>query len=213
MKECQLCTPLAHPCTVQIKEKNSGIIQITSVHSDPTSSSVDDIDQNTPGTSGTKQNSTGDIIKTSNPTIPNGGVSQGNSDSANNTQTVMQTTGTNGMQGKNATGEQLSCNFKLEKPKLPKFTGDVREYAIFRSDWKHIVDTRYAKRDAITLLRANLSDKPLELIKGIGTDYDAAWEYLDAIYGDPRYMSRKISASLNRYKTEKTQDFAILCAS
>ena len=144
-------------------ESDSDIIQITSVPSDPTSSSVNDINQNT-STNGTKHNSTGDIIQTSNPTIQNGGVTQGNSDSVNNIQTVMQTTGTNGIQATNATGEQLTCNFKLEKPKLPKFTGDVREYAIFRSDWKHIVDTRYAKRDAITLLRANLSDKPLELM-------------------------------------------------
>ena len=143
------------------KESDSDIIQITSVPSEPTSSSADDISQNTPGTSSTKDNSPGDIIQTSNPPSSNGGVTQGNSDSANNTQTVMQTTGTNGMQAQNATGEQLSCNFKLEKPKLPKFTGDVREYAIFRSDWKHIVDTRYAKRAAITLLRANLSDIPL----------------------------------------------------
>lgn len=124
------------------KEGDSDIIKITSVPSDPTSSSVDDINQNTPGTGGTKHNSTADIIQTSNPTSPNGGVTQGNSDSTNNTQTVIQTNvGTNGMQATNATGEQLSYNFKLEKPKLPKFTGDVREYAIFRSDWKHIVDT------------------------------------------------------------------------
>ena len=124
------------------KEGDSDIIQITSVPSDPTSSSVDDINQNTPGTGGTKQNTTADIIQTSNPTSSNGGVAQGNSDSTNNTQTVIQTNvGTSGMQATNATGEQLSYNFKLEKPKLPKFTGDVREYAIFRSDWKHTVDT------------------------------------------------------------------------
>ena len=27
-----------------------------------------------------------------------------------------------------------TCNFKMEKLKMPKFSGDVREYAIFRSD-------------------------------------------------------------------------------
>lgn len=26
------------------------------------------------------------------------------------------------------------CGFKMEKPKMPKFSGDVREYAIFRTD-------------------------------------------------------------------------------
>jgi hypothetical protein len=38
----------------------------------------------------------------------------------------------------------------------------------------------------MTYLRACLQGKPLELIKGIGTDYDGAWQYLDSIYGDPR---------------------------
>ena len=105
-------TPL--PCTDN--DSNSDIIQITSVPSDPTSSSVNDTNPNTPSTSSTKHNSTGDIIQTSNPTSPNGGATQGNSYSVNNTQTVMQTTGTNGIQATNATGEQLTCNFKLENP-------------------------------------------------------------------------------------------------
>ena len=52
----------------------------------------------------------------------------------------------------------------------------------------------------MTLLRANLSDKPLELIKGIGTDYDAAWEYLDAIYGDPRYVSDSVTQDISKFK-------------
>ena len=126
---------------------------------------------------------------------------QTNKDSVDNSQTDKQTTGvTDGEQARNTTGEQLTCNFKLEKPKLPKFTGDVREYAILRSDWKHIVDTRYAKRDAITLLRTNLSNKPLEFIKGIGTDYDAAWEYLDAIYGDPRFVLDSVTQDISKFK-------------
>ena len=69
-----------------------------------------------------------------------------------------------------------TCNFKMEKPKMPKFSGDVREYAIFRSDFKHAIEARYSKRDAITFLRTCLQGKPLNLIKGIGSDYDAAWE-------------------------------------
>ena len=52
----------------------------------------------------------------------------------------------------------------MEKPKLPKFSGDVREYVIFRADFKHTIESRYSKRDAITLLRTCLKDKPLEMI-------------------------------------------------
>lgn len=67
-----------------------------------------------------------------------------------------------------------TCTFKLEKPKLPVFAGNVLDYAIFRSDFKHAVEAKYSKTDAITLLRTCFLDKPLELIKGLGSDYDAA---------------------------------------
>jgi len=81
-----------------------------------------------------------------------------------------------------AVTKKEACSFKMEKPKMPKFSGDVREYAIFRSDFKHAIEARYSMRDAITILRACLQGKPLELIKGIGSDYDATWEYLDSIF-------------------------------
>ena len=68
----------------------------------------------------------------------------------------------------------ITCGFKMEKPKMPKFAGDVREYAIFRSDFKRTIGSKYGKRDTITFLRSCLQDKPLALIKGIGSDYDAA---------------------------------------
>ena len=60
-------------------------------------------------------------------------------------------------------------------------------------DFKHATESRYSKRDSITLLCICLKDKPLELIKGIGSDYKAAWEYLDSIYGDVRYVSNTIT--------------------
>ena len=88
---------------------------------------------------------------------------------------------------------QIACGFKMEKPKMPRFSGDVRDYAIFRADFKHAIDTRYSKRDAISLLRTSLQGRPLDLIKGIGTDYDAAWGYLDSIYGDPRFVADTVT--------------------
>ena len=93
-----------------------------------------------------------------------------------------------------------TCSFKMEKPKMPKFSGDVREYAIFRADFKYAIEARYSKRDAMTFLRTCLEGKPLELIKGIGSDYDAAWEYLDSVYGDPRYVSDTITQDIGKFK-------------
>jgi len=98
------------------------------------------------------------------------------------------------------TNSITTCNFKIEKPKLPIFNGDVREYAIFRADFKHAVESHYSERDAITFLRTCLRDKPLQLIKGIGTDYRVAWDYLDAIYGDPRYVSDTIIQDISKFK-------------
>ena len=65
-----------------------------------------------------------------------------------------------------STVTQPSC-FKIERPKLPKFSGDVREYSVFKSDFTHIIDSRYGKRDAITILRTCLQGRPLEMIRGI----------------------------------------------
>ena len=107
--------------------------------------------------------------------------------------------------------EKETCSFKMEKPKMPKFSGDVREYAIFRSDFKHAIDARYSKRDAITFLRTCLQGKPLDLIKGIGSDYDAAWEYLDSIYGDPRFVSDTITQDIAKFRPLRDGEDARFC--
>lgn len=104
-----------------------------------------------------------------------------------------------------------TCGFKIEKPKLPKFSGDVREFAIFRADFKYTIETRYSKRDAMTILRTCLVGRPLELIKGIRSDYDAAWEYLDSVYGDPRYVSDTITQDISKFKPLHESEDARLC--
>lgn len=111
----------------------------------------------------------------------------------------------------NSNASTGACSFKMEKPKMPKFTGDVRDYAIFRADFKHAVESKYSKRDAITYLRTCLQDKPLELIKGIGQDYDAAWDYLDSIYGDPRFVSDTITQDIVKFRALQPGEDARFC--
>lgn len=86
-----------------------------------------------------------------------------------------------------------TCTFKLQKTKLPVFAGNLRDYAIFRLDFKPTIKAKYSKRDAITLLRTCLRDKPLVLIKGLGSDHNVTWEYLDAIYCDPQFVSDTVT--------------------
>ena len=107
--------------------------------------------------------------------------------------------------------ESNACNFKVEKPKLPCFTGDVRDYATVTSDFKHAIERTYNKRDAITMLRMCLRDRPLQLIKGIGTDYDIVWHYLDAIYGDPRYVSYTVTQDIVNFKRLDNGDDTRFC--
>lgn len=104
-----------------------------------------------------------------------------------------------------------SCGFKMEKPKMPRFAGDVRDYTIFRSDFRHVVDTRHSKRDAISLLRTYLQGRPLELIKGIGADYDAAWSYLDSVYGDPRFVADTITQDITKFRPLRDVEDARFC--
>ncbi|CAB4024776.1 PREDICTED: uncharacterized protein LOC107337338 [Paramuricea clavata] len=107
--------------------------------------------------------------------------------------------------------EVKSCAFKVEKPKLPKFSGDVRDYVMFRADYKHVVESQYSERDAITILRASLQGKLLELIKGIRCDYKAAWEYLDSIYGDPRFIADTITQDISKFKALQDGEDARFC--
>ena len=104
-----------------------------------------------------------------------------------------------------------ACGFKMEKPEMPKFYGDVREYAIFRADFKHTIESRYSKQDASMFLRTCLHGKPLELIKGIRSDYDAAWEYLYSIYGDARSVSDTVMQDIVKFKSLRNGEDARFC--
>ena len=86
------------------------------------------------------------------------------------------------------------------KAEIAQIQSDVRDYVVFRADFKPVFESRYSERDAITILRASLEGKPLELIKGIGCDYKAAWDYPDSIYGDPRFIADTITQDISKFK-------------
>ena len=114
----------------------------------------------------------------------------------------------NSISASNAIAE---CSFKIENPKLPKFGANIREYAMFKSDFKHIVHSKYSKRDAITLLRTCLVGKPLQLIQGLGNDLEAAWAHLDSIYGDPRFVADGITSDVSSFRPLREGDDKGFC--
>ena len=104
-----------------------------------------------------------------------------------------------------------SSTVKLEKAKMPTFAGNVRDYHTFRGDFLHMVENRYTKRDMIALLRTCLSGKPLEMIRGIGEDFDGALDYLDSVYGDPRFIADAIVYDINVFKPLKNGEDSRFC--
>lgn len=94
---------------------------------------------------------------------------------------------------------------------MPSFSGDVREYVIFKSDFEHIIGSKYSKRDAITPLRTAPTGKPLEMIKGIASDYTATWDYLDSVYGGPRFVSDTITPDITRFEPLRSDEDFRFC--
>ena len=70
------------------------------------------------------------------------------------------------------------CSINHEKPKLPKFNGDVHQYFIFKSDIQHAIEAHCSERDTLTVLRSCLDGQPAKLIEGIGSDLKTAWKTL-----------------------------------
>ena len=91
-------------------------------------------------------------------------------------------------------------SLKHEKPKLPKFDGDVRQYFIFKSDFQHAVESHYSERDTLTILRSCLSAQPAKLALGISSDLKTAWKCLDQNYGNLRVVSDTVISDLEKFK-------------
>ena len=56
-----------------------------------------------------------------------------------------------------------------------------------------------------------MRNKPLEFIKELGSDCDAAGEYLDAIYGDPRFVSDTVTQDIVQFKALQDGEDARFC--
>ena len=105
-----------------------------------------------------------------------------------------------------------SCNFKIEKPGSCQSFTEIPESMLFL---KQILKTQLKLSTQIKTqspsCRSCLQGKPLDLIKGIGTDYKAAWEYLDSIYEDPRFVSDTITQDIVKFRALQNGEDARFC--
>ena len=111
-----------------------------------------------------------------------------------------ETTSRRGQVSDSVTQSFSRTKFKVSKPKLPTFSGDVRMYYEFRSDFKYLVEGDFNSRDAVTLLRSALEGKASEMVCGMGQDYLAIWDTLDAAFGDPRRITDAVTNDIVKFR-------------
>jgi hypothetical protein len=76
-------------------------------------------------------------------------------------------------------------NLHLEKIKLAKFEGELREYPRFKADFQKQVMPSLSTETAPYTLRSCLGKEPLGVVKSVDDDIDQMWKRLDEKYGDP----------------------------
>ena len=96
--------------------------------------------------------------------------------------------------------KEKTTNLSLEKIKLPKFDGEIREYPQFKRDFQRHVEPTLDKGDVSYVLRSCLGKEPYETVKSVDDDINEMWKRLDDKYGDPAKVADVIIDSIRRTK-------------
>ena len=80
--------------------------------------------------------------------------------------------------------KRRTADLKIERMKLPTFSGKIRDYPRFKTDFQKYVAPSIKKgSDAYILKEMCLKEEALELIKNVDDDTNAIWDRLDDRYG------------------------------
>ena len=74
---------------------------------------------------------------------------------------------------------------QLEKVKMPQFTGDIREYPRFKTDFNTQVLPVINKENAAYILRSCLDKDAAGAVKSTDDNLELLWKRLDEVFGDP----------------------------
>ncbi|XP_068696785.1 uncharacterized protein [Montipora foliosa] len=96
--------------------------------------------------------------------------------------------------------KEKTTNLSLEKIKLPKFDGEIREYPQFKRDFQRHVEPTLDKGDVSYVLRSCLGKEPYETVKSVDDEINEMWKRLDDKYGDPAKVADVIIDSIRRTK-------------
>ena len=94
-----------------------------------------------------------------------------------------------------------SMDLKMERMKMPTFSGNIRDYPRFKSEFqKHVAPLTTSEDAAAYLLKSCLEKEALEVVKNVNDDLKQMWERLDDRYGR---SSKLVDAIMNEIKQLK----------
>ena len=107
--------------------------------------------------------------------------------------------------GKNEIKEKSSrsgLDLKMERMKMPSFSGDIRDYPRFKSEFqKHVAPFTKSEDATAYLLKSCLEKEALSVVKNVDDDLNQMWERMDDRYGR---SSKLVDAIMNEIKQLKT---------
>ena len=105
-----------------------------------------------------------------------------------------------------------TTNLCLEKMKMPRSSGELREYPRFRKDFKVQVMPSLNSSTAPYTLRFCPCEGPLAVVRGVDDDMDEMWRRLDEKYGDPAKITDVIIIIISwvtNYSLILAQNFSV----
>ena len=96
---------------------------------------------------------------------------------------------------------EIAANkFRMERMKMPKFDGNIREYSKFKSDFTKQVLPQLPESSAAYVLTTCLEGNPLDIAKTVDDDIKMIWNRLDEIYGRPSKLTDVIMSEIKGLK-------------
>ena len=96
---------------------------------------------------------------------------------------------------------------KIERIKLPRSDGDVREYPRFKADFSKLVAPEM-KSDGSEeyVLKSCLGNLPIDVVKNVDDDVVLMWQRLDEKYGRPSKLVVVVMLDIKRIEPIKVGD-------
>ena len=97
---------------------------------------------------------------------------------------------------------------RFERSKMPKFTGNIRDYPRFKADFTRQVwpDYKNDEHAAAYTLKSCLSGVPLSIIRNVDDNLAEMWKRLDEKYGKPSKFTDAVMNDIKKLRSVKEGD-------